>query len=679
VTTPDGGRRPVAAGETAIADEPATGEHRSADTPVHSGRGGPGATDPADPCAVSGLTVRYGSRLALQDVTLTVPSGAVTAVVGGDGAGKTTLLRTVVGLVRPTAGEVRRPDRRDLGFISGTTGVYRDLTVAENLDFAARAYGAATGSSGRRDELLERIGLAGFQDRLAGDLSGGMRQKLAVALALLHRPRVLILDEATTGVDPVSRAEVWRTVSGAAADGAAVLMATTYLDEAERAGWICLLDRGRMLLSAPPAEIVATVRDGMYVAPAGDTVPAQAAWRSGTTWRIWSPCGPPPCPGGRATSAEADLTDAVIVATLRAEPETADEVAVPITDPPPSATSIKDDDPPAASGPEKAPGSAPPDAGSAIGGAARTGVAETAHDVDSLVIGRGLVRRFGSFTAVDHVDIEVRPGEVVGLLGANGAGKTTLIRLLLGLLLPTAGEISLLGLPPSRATRMQTGYVPQGLGLWDDLTVTENLLFATAAFGVSAPAGLDPDLSAAGDTLVRDLPLGLRRRLAFAAALAHAPRLLILDEPTSGVDPLARARLWETVRRAAATGVGVLVTTHYMAEANQCDRLVLMAGGRIALSGTVSDLVGTRTAAEIDCADWSAAFAALDGAGLPVSLNGRRLRVPVAAATIAAQTLADHGLPARLHPVPASLEEVFVEIAAGHHPPPDGPVAETAP
>src|SRR5580658_3119656 len=199
-------------------------------------------------------------------------------------------------------------------------------------------------------------------------------------------------------------------------------------------------------------------------------------------------------------------------------------------------------------------------------------------------------RTFGSFTAVDRVDLAVRAGEVVGLLGGNGAGKTTLIRLLLGLLPVSAGSVRLFGQPPSRATRRRIGYVPQTLGLYDDLTVAENLAFSGAVF--SAPARTPASLRRYAGALVGDLPLGVARRAAFAQALAHAPDLLLLDEPTSGVDPLARARLWETIGEAAAAGAGAIVTTHNMEEAEECSRLVVMAAGRVVAVGTTKQIIG---------------------------------------------------------------------------------------
>jgi ABC-2 type transport system ATP-binding protein len=275
----------------------------------------------------------------------------------------------------------------------------------------------------------------------------------------------------------------------------------------------------------------------------------------------------------------------------------------------------------------------------------------------------GATRRFGELTVVDGVDLTVAAGEVVGLIGANGAGKTTLIRMLLGLLTPTAGQVRLFGEPPSRRTRARLGYMPQSLGLYEDLTVAENLAFSTAAYG-SSDAVLEGELAQARDVLIRDLPLGLRRRAAFAIALGHHPDLLVLDEPTSGVDPLARARLWETIRSSAEEGAGVLVTTHHLSEAEQCDRLVVLAAGRVAAAGTLAEVVGDTTAVEIRTPSWEAAFTALDLARLPVSLVGRTLRVPGANPAAVARLLAEAGVDADVAPVPASFEETFVVLAA---------------
>ncbi len=324
----------------------------------------------------------------------------------------------------------------------------------------------------------------------------------------------------------------------------------------------------------------------------------------------------------------------------------------------------------------------------------------------------GVTRRFGEFTAVDRVDLHVRPGEVVGLLGANGAGKTTLIRMLLGLTGISGGEVRLFGLPPSRETRRRIGYVPQGLGLYDDLTIAENLAFSRSVFGGRGQRGVlggrpprlvgrgvlggrpsrlvgrgvlggrppgpvqDHDLPASlrpfAAAVVGSLPLGVTRRAAFAQALGHAPELLILDEPTSGVDPLARARLWETIQEAVDAGAGALVTTHYMDEAQECGRLVVMAGGRVVAEGTVPEIVGEARVTVVESDVWAEAFAAVEAAGLPAALAGRTIRVPGATPAEAERALG--GLHARLTEAPATLEERFFQLAL-----PGSPASEPGP
>jgi ABC-2 type transport system ATP-binding protein/ribosome-dependent ATPase len=277
----------------------------------------------------------------------------------------------------------------------------------------------------------------------------------------------------------------------------------------------------------------------------------------------------------------------------------------------------------------------------------------------------GVTKRFGAFTAVNSVDLAIEQGEVVGLLGANGAGKTTLIRMLLGLVRPSAGTVQLRGSAPSLSTRRGVGYGPQSLGLYDDLTVEENWSFTSAAFGRphrgdgSMPQQIVPWRS----DLVGSLGLGTQRLVAFAIALSHGPELLVLDEPTSGVGPLGRARLWEDIREAADRHVGVLVTTHNLEEAEQCDRLIVMADGEVAASGTVAEIVGERTVVEVRTGNWHVAFAALDGAGLSVSLHGDVLRVGGSLPAVS-DLLSANGLEAALEVVPANLEETFVAMVS---------------
>jgi len=278
-----------------------------------------------------------------------------------------------------------------------------------------------------------------------------------------------------------------------------------------------------------------------------------------------------------------------------------------------------------------------------------------------LAYASGVTKQFGELLAVTGVDLHVRRGEVVGLLGANGAGKTTLIKLLLGLLRSTAGEVRLFGEPPSLRTRAQLGYVPQGLGLYEDLTVEQNLAFAASVFGVGG--GLEGDLAAVRNVLVRDLPLGLRRRVSFAQALAHRPKLLVLDEPTSGVDPLARTRLWDTIRETADSGAGVLVTTHHMEEAEECDRLVVMSQGAVVASGTIGDIVDGSKTVVVESDRWDAAFDALDSLDVPLALIGTNLRLPGSEVEDVQRALTEAGLAADVSLADATFEEVFASLA----------------
>lgn len=288
----------------------------------------------------------------------------------------------------------------------------------------------------------------------------------------------------------------------------------------------------------------------------------------------------------------------------------------------------------------------------------------------ALAEARAVTRCFGQFTAVDAVSLSVRRGEILGLLGANGAGKTTLIRLMLGLLRPSGGSIRLFGEPASIGTRRRVGYVPQTLGLYAGLTVTENWNFTAAAFRMRRGGPLPDSIAAWRKDVVGDLPLGVQRQVAFAVALSHQPELLVLDEPASGTGPLASARLWEAVRQATDAGAGALVTTHNMEEAEQCDRLVIMADGKVVTEGTADDITAGRKAAEVATGEWSAAFALLDASGIPVQLHGTVLRTSAPPEAVAG-LLSGAGIQATVDMVPASLEEAFAAIVRG----PAGPRA----
>lgn len=585
----------------------------------------------------SALSLSYDGVPALEDIWVAVAAGQVTAVVGGDGAGKTSLLRCLAGAQHPDRGQVRSPGKRQIGYLPASSGIYPDLTVAENLAFRAAVYGLTGATADRRmEELTDRAGLAAARNRLAGQLSGGMRQKLGVIAALVHRPGLLILDEPTTGVDPVSRSGLWWLIASAAADGAAVILATTYLDDAQRAASVLVLDAGRQLASGTPGQIVSAMAGSVHVTESRpDGLAGLRAWRRGAAWRVWCPpdaVAPDAAAPGAAV--EPDLQDAVTVAALAREPQ--ERAAVPAP----------------------APGRERAGSQSARQRSARP------RSAGPLAESIGVTCRFGSFTAVSDVSVQVGPGEIVGLLGSNGAGKTTLIRMLLGLIPATDGEVLLFGEPPSRATRRRIGYVPQGLGMYEDLTATENMQFAAAVFGVRAGSLAKASSSLAlpvgrSSVPIGRLPRGLQRRAAFAQALAHEPDLLILDEPTSGVDPLGRARLWQTIGDTVQAGAGALVSSHYMEEAEQCDRLIIMADGAVVAAGTVGEIIGDARVTVVEPADWAAAFARLEQARLPVSLAGRLLRVPGASPEEARRMLPEGG---RVYTEPATLEERFFEL-----------------
>ncbi len=271
-----------------------------------------------------------------------------------------------------------------------------------------------------------------------------------------------------------------------------------------------------------------------------------------------------------------------------------------------------------------------------------------------------LVVRFGGTTAVAGVSLEVAPGEIVGLIGANGAGKTTTLRVALGIERPTSGRVDLLADLPAGDRRRAVGYVPQTLGLWQDLTVAQNLAFVAAAFGVEVPP-LPSSLARSSRMAVGDLPLGQRRRLAFEAALCHDPRLLILDEPTSGVGPLERSDLWDRIAEARDAGAGLLVTTHHLSEAEQCDRVVVLLAGRVAAAGTIEELLDGRRAVVVRAVDRGAALTRLDAAFDAVSLAGRDIRIPGASPDEVERSL--NGLQAEVDTAPATFDEVFVTLA----------------
>ncbi len=522
---------------------------------------------------------RYGRREVLAGVSFEVARGEVFGVVGPDGAGKTTLLQILASILRPTTGKClvlgedvrRQPERVQarIGYMSQGFSLYDKLTVAENIAFAADIRDVPPAAlAERRTRLLAMAGLERFEARREGQLSGGMRKKLALCANLIHEPPLLILDEPSLGVDPLSRRELWRILDQAKADGRSIVFATSYMDEADASDRVLLLRDGRPLAIGAPAELRGRAKGRVYRVLTADPGPTERQLsadaevisfqrRAGDELRVQMRSEAPPTlsGGARAEAAEPSMEDVFTVASAP---------------------------PPAPAGP------APP----------QRPATTVAPDV---IVAEGVARRFGDFKAVDNVTLSVAPGEVLGLLGPNGAGKTTLIRILCGLLAPSAGRAQVAGFDvaaQSEAVRARIGYMSQRFSLYPDLSARENLLFFARAYGVpraelkariawaAARAGLEGE----GQETVSSLSGATRQRLALACAMVHRPEVLFLDEPTSGVDPLSRFRFWRLIAALAAEGVGVVVTTHYLEEATFCDRLGLMMDGRLIALGSQADL-----------------------------------------------------------------------------------------
>jgi ABC-2 type transport system ATP-binding protein len=536
---------------------------------------------PASPVIdAQGLGRRFAGRTVLEDVSFRVAPGEVFGVVGPDGAGKTTLLQMVAAILRPSTGVCRvldddvrvRPDRVQarIGYMSQGFSLYDRLTVAENLAFAAAIRDVPRAAYGfRKAKLLAMAGLERFERRREGALSGGMRKKLALCANLIHEPPLLILDEPSLGVDPLSRRELWRILDAARTEGRSILFATSYMEEADASDHVLLLRDGRPLALGAPAELRATARGRVYSLHTADPSAVEAALAR----------DPDVLSFQRRTGEEVRVQ-------LRAE-GAAPVIGLDGAEPKPAEPTMEDVFTVASSS-----GSRAEPVATAL---RRDGAGEVR------VAAERVTRRFGDFVAVDDVTLELRAGEVLGLLGPNGAGKTTLIRILCGLLAPSEGTAQVAGFDVARQSeqvRAGIGYVSQKFSLFADLTAEENLRFFARAYGVPpvettvriAWACERAGLAAGEPSLVRELSSAVRQRLALACAIVHRPRVLFLDEPTSGVDPLSRFRFWRLIAAVAAEGVAVIVSTHYLEEATYCDRLGLMMDGRMIALGALSAL-----------------------------------------------------------------------------------------
>lgn len=485
--------------------------------------------------------------LGLEGTCLTFAPASVSSIIGDGASAKDAILALLNRRRRPTQGKVSGlPESTQIGYMPSDSGTWPNLSVAENLRFVAKIFGHY--DDARVQQLLKAADLDRFTDRLARNLSGGMRKKLGVIMAALAEPQLLVLDEPTTGVDPDSRTAILALIKAEAARGATVVVATTYIDEAEDSSQIILTLGSRVMATGTAKQLIACAPqlDEQTVASLGEPWQRSApleraciAWQlctqSGSDWQGFST--------EFGQSSQAGASDSV-----PAQPASS-------THPQPASST---------------------QAGS---GKSATAPSPKAQDLISV---QELRKRFGDFEALKGVSFAVSPGEIVGLIGANGAGKSTSMRIILGLEAASSGQVSVLGQRPgSLQVRKHLGYVPQFVGLAPSLSASENLSFNARQYQCQVPAQVGQWASSFGATPVANLPLSTRRMLACVNATMHAPQLLIMDEPTSGMDPLARLRLWQYLRQLAASGVGILISTHYSSEAAQCDRVVRMRAGQV--------------------------------------------------------------------------------------------------
>jgi len=559
---------------------------------------------------------RPGGRLieALKKVSMQMQPGFVTGLVGPDGAGKTTLMRIIAGLLVPDSGEVTvlgmdatrlsLKVQASVGYMPQRFGLYEDLTVQENMDLYADLQGVPERLRRERyRELMHMTGLGPFTSRLARRLSGGMKQKLGLACTLIRAPRLLLLDEPTVGVDPVSRRELWSIVARLVKEeGMTVLLSTAYLDEAEHCGEVVVLYDGQVLGSGPPGNFSGLVT--------GRTFGIRVEGMKKRRVQEMLASGP----GVLDAVIQADHVRLVTVTDAIPDPATLlpgiENVSIQPVPP------RFEDGFIAMLREQLSRGGTKGVAAAAVQAPLKEGSGDHVIEV------RDVKRRFGDFYAVKGITFDVRKGEVFGLLGANGAGKSTTFRMLCGLLPASGGKLLVDGMDLRRAAaaaRARIGYMSQKFSLYGNLSVHQNLDFFSSAYGLTGrrraeriSSVLDEfELSGFTDTRSLDLSLGHKQRLAMACALMHEPDILFLDEPTSGVDPLARREFWRRINDLAGQGVTVLVTTHFMEESEYCDRLAIMSSGRILALGSPEDVKRRAAAAETPSPSMEDAFISL--------------------------------------------------------------------
>ena len=541
---------------------------------------------------VSQLSKRYGAVQAVRGIELDISDGEIFGLIGPDGAGKTSTFQILAGVMEPSSGvaeifgQPARAARSQTGYLTQAFSLYPDLTVVENIRYIGDLRRVAPREIAERGgRYLQMFDMDRFSDRLAGKLSGGMKQKLALTCALVPQPRVLLLDEPTTGVDPVSRREFWDTLAHLAADGLTILVATPYMDEAERCHRVALMHEGAIQQVGTPAEL----RGGLHAKRLELRTENLAEAE-----RVLSPSSGPEEEildverfGDRLDLLvhHPDEAKRIVEEKLKAAGLASGEVRV--------------DEPTL----ENVFVAKLRSLGQAVDETPFPGHHSHQDLRGQVAIGAtNLTQKFAGFTAVKNVSLQVQYGEIYGLLGANGAGKTTTIRILCGLLDPTQGDVQLAGRRDMRSgtVRQRVGYMSQKFSLYDDLSIQENLDFFAGVYGVPEAERKEKiqwALSFSGlegkqDQVTGSLPGGWKQRVAFGAAILHEPSVLFLDEPTSGVDPLARRAFWTMINRLADAGTAILVTTHYLEESEQCNRLGFMVAGELVAEGSPTEIKG---------------------------------------------------------------------------------------
>jgi ABC-2 type transport system ATP-binding protein len=537
------------------------------------------------------LWKRYGDLEAVRGIDLEIGDGEIFGLIGPDGAGKTSTFQILAGVMEATSGVAEvfgvpaREARSETGYLTQAFSLYPDLTVAENIRYIGDLRRVPPDEITARGRRYRRMfDMDRFEDRLAGRLSGGMKQKLALACALVPEPRVLLLDEPTTGVDPVSRREFWDTLAHLAADGLTIVLATPYLDEAERCNRVALMHQGEIRHTGTPAELRASLHaTRMEIHTSNLSLASQVlSGIAGQDREIID------------VQRFGDRLDLLVYQpeeSRRAAGQALSAVGLAIDE-------SRIDEPTL----ENTFVATLRNLGQRVHDEVFPGRRDHRGLRGKIAIGAtNLTKEFGSFTAVKNVTAQVRYGEVYGLLGANGAGKTTTIKMLCGLLPPTRGEMQLAGQSGSFRSgevRQKIGYMSQKFSLYDDLSIAENLEFFAGVYGVPERERAEKmrwvmafsGLEGKEGQLIGSLPQGWKQRVAFGAAILHEPSVLFLDEPTSGVDPLARRSFWTMINRLADAGTAILVTTHYLEEAEQCNRLGFMVAGELVTEGSPSGI-----------------------------------------------------------------------------------------